>query len=154
MRFTRSRRLPSLDFDHMKALHEECVEQLQLMNSTLAASNLASGNMRDTLDDIVQAHWNAYIETIHLLCMHDEITNNAIKKIGLDLRVGDDLAEPQYQNNRPLISNLVQALSQLHQRMITVYKLHNLPGRDYLKESAEAEQEYVAAMIEMIHTSL
>lgn len=154
MRFTRSRRLPSVDFDHMKNLHEECIEQLALAAVSLESAQLANDLMRDKLDDMARAHWNSYIEVIHLICLHDESMNIAIKKIGLDMRSDDAAPEEQYQRRRFLLLSLLRTLIRHHQRMIYVYNLHGEPGKDYIDASAIPEREYISTILEMIHTTL
>lgn len=154
MRNFRNRKPMPIDFDHMKTLHEECIEQLQLMQTSLESAQLASDAMRDKLDDIANHHWHTYIDVIHLICMHDEAMNTSLKQVGLDLRTEDDTSEQQYQIKRSLILSLVVALVRRHQRMIYVYNLHGEPMKDYLSESTVIERDCMASIISMIYTTL
>ena len=154
MRNFRNRKPMSIDFDHMKTLHEEGIEQLQLMQTALESAQLASDTMRDKLDDMANHHWHTYIDVIHLICMHDETMNTSLKQVGLDLRTEDDLNEKQCQIKRSLVLSLVIALVRRHQRMIYVYNLHGEPMKDFLSESTVIERDCMASIISMIHTTL
>lgn len=154
MKYFRNRKPVTVDFDHMKTLHEECIEQLELMKVALETAQLASDMMRDRLDDMVNGHWHAYMDIVHLICMHDTSMNAEIKKIGLDLRMEDDEAEHQYQVKRILLLSLIAGLIRHHQRIIYIYEVHGDTVKDYLSESSLIEREYIATFIEMIHTTL
>lgn len=154
MRYYRNRKPITIDFDHMKTLHEECCEQLDLIRVSLEAAQLSSDMMRDKLDAMATAHWYAYMDIIHLLCMHDDAMNASLKKIGLDLRIEDAEAEQQYQAKRALLLGLITALKRHHQRVIYIYNLHGDTMKDYLNESAITERESIAGLIEMLHTTL
>jgi hypothetical protein len=144
----------SIDFDHMRTLHEECIEQLQLMQTALESAQLASDTIRDKLDDMANHHWHTYIDVVHLISMHDETMNTSLKQVGLDLRTEDDTNEAQCQIKRSLILTLVAALVRRHQRMIYVYNLHGEPMKDFLSESTVVERDCMASIISMIHTTL
>lgn len=154
MRTFRNRKPVSIDFDHMKALHEECIEQLELMKKSLESAQMASGIMRDTLDDLANNHWHTYIDVIHLICMHDDLMNLEIKKIGLDMRTDDDEVENQYQAKRILLLSLLSLLVRHHQRIIYIYQLHGEPMKDYLNESSIIERPCIAGILEMVHRTL
>lgn len=65
MRKLRLRRPASLDLDHMRLLHHEAIEQLELMRTAIEAAEQASDGMRDNLDEIALNHWHAYMDIIH-----------------------------------------------------------------------------------------
>ncbi len=138
----------------MKALHEECIEQLDLMRTALDSAQLASGTMRDTLDNIANHHWHTYIDVIHLICMHDEEMNVSLNKIGLDLRTEADTSENSHQIKRVFIASLIHALIRRHQRVIYIYKINGEPMKDYLIESTLVERDCIATIISMIHSTL
>lgn len=152
MKYFRGRKIVPIDYDHMKILHEECIEQLELMKVSLESAQLSSDMMRDRLDDMASQQWRAYIDVIHLLCMHDEQLNAQIQKIGMDLRAEDD--ERQYQTKRILLLSLLSALICHHRRVVYIYQVHGDTMKDYLNESSEAERVYIASIIEMVHTTL
>ena len=56
----------SMDLEHMRMLHTEAIEQLNLMYTTLEAAEQASDTNRDSLDDISVNHWDAYMDIIHM----------------------------------------------------------------------------------------
>ena len=62
-----SRRSLAVDPAHMITLHQEAIEQLELMQTTLEASEHASDRMRDTLDMITGTHWESYIDILHMI---------------------------------------------------------------------------------------
>jgi hypothetical protein len=49
----------------MRRLHQEALEQLDLMRTATEAAEQAIGTMRDTLEIIAMDHWNAYMDVIH-----------------------------------------------------------------------------------------
>ena len=154
MRFIRNRKPIPIDFDHMKTLHEECIEQLELMKVSLEAAQLANYLLRDKLDNIATKHWHTYIDMIHILCMHDEVMNLSMKKIGLDIALNDTIVEQQYQTKRILLLGLLRALIRHHQRIIYIYNVDAEPTKDYLDESVPLDREYLVNIIEMIHNTL
>ncbi|WP_371381462.1 hypothetical protein [Sporomusa aerivorans] len=62
-----SRRPLAVDPAHMITLHQEAIEQLELMRTAVEASEHASDRMRDTLNTITEAHWEAYMDIIHMI---------------------------------------------------------------------------------------
>jgi hypothetical protein len=56
----------SMDLEHMRMLHTEAIEQLDLMYTTLEAAEQASDTIRDSLDDISINHWDAYLDIIQM----------------------------------------------------------------------------------------
>lgn len=152
MKYFRGRKIVPIDYDHMKILHEECIEQLELMKVSLESAQLSSDMMRDRLDDMASQQWRAYIDVIHLLCIHDDRLNAQIQKTGMDLRAEDD--ERQYQTRRILLLSLLSALICHHRRVVCIYQAHGDTIKDYLNESSEAERVYIASIIEMVHKTL
>jgi hypothetical protein len=67
MRKRIDRRPMPLDIDHMRMLHEEAIEQLESMHTVLDAAEAASGTMRDTLENMVENHWHAYMDVLHMI---------------------------------------------------------------------------------------
>jgi hypothetical protein len=67
LRKLRSRKPMSLDLDHMRMLHEEASDQLELMHTVLEAAEQATDIMRDNLDDMALDHWHAYLDVIHMI---------------------------------------------------------------------------------------
>lgn len=67
MRKERDRRYVTLDTDHMRRLHQEAIEQLDLMRTALETAEQAIGTMKDTLDLIAMDHWNGYMDVIHMI---------------------------------------------------------------------------------------
>lgn len=154
MRVSRSQKTPSIDMDHMKALHEECIEQLELMKVSLEAAQFASYLMRDKLDAAAAGQWHSYMDMIHLICMHDEMMNDSIKKVGLDITRSITSAEQQYQSKRLLILGLLRALLKRHQRIAYMYDVTGEPTKDYLRDSAPLERERLVDLVEMIHHAI
>lgn len=66
MKKFRDRRHVTLDVEHMRRLHQEAMEQLDLMRTALEATEQASGTMRDTLEDMMLEHWNSYLDVLHM----------------------------------------------------------------------------------------
>jgi len=66
VRKTRDRRYVTLDTEHMRRLHQEAIEQLELMRTAFEAAEQAIGTMRDTLDEIALDHWNNYLDVVHI----------------------------------------------------------------------------------------
>lgn len=154
LKFFHNRKPVTLDYDHMKALHEECIEQLELMKGSLKAAQLAGDTMRDRLDDMAQNHWETYLDILHLLSMHDADLGTALEKAGLDLKGSETPVEKEYQLKRVLILSLTDHLIRRHQRMIYVYIHKSDPTKDYLLASLPLEREYFIDLIEMMHTLL
>ncbi|MEG6584552.1 hypothetical protein [Dendrosporobacter sp. 1207_IL3150] len=155
MRKIRSRKPISIDLDHMKTLHEEAIEQLELMKTTLEAAEHAKDTMRDNLDNMSVDHWNAYMDVLHMICMHDDAMNAILKKFGMKMR--DDSfenKERQFGIRRSLLLFLLMALIRRHRRVVYVYSLRGEPMNDYLKDSLTMEREHMADLISMIHNSL
>lgn len=151
MRKKFERRQMPIDFDHMRMLHEEAIEQLELMQTSLEAAENASGTMRDTLEGIVEDHWHAYMDVLHMICLHDETMSEALKKEGLSTR---DLENSDMEHNfsarRPLLLLLITALTRRHRRFWHIYGLRGNPMNDYVKESLSMERDHLAELAAMI----
>jgi hypothetical protein len=65
----------SIDLDHMQTLHEEAIEQLELMKTAIEAGEEAKDNMRDSLDNIAVNHWHAYMDVVHMNWMQCRISS-------------------------------------------------------------------------------
>lgn len=154
MKYFRSRRQNSVDYTHMKALHEECVEQLELLRDSLRAMRCANGAPRDRLREMADAHWNAYIEIIHLIAMHDVQLQQALAKSSLDLRGDEEAPERETRPPRCLLERLIALLLRRHRRILYIYRTNGEPMQDYLEESAVVERAYIAALVEMVHKTL
>jgi hypothetical protein len=63
----RDKKPVTLDLDHMKLLHMEAIDQLELMQSALEAAEASTGTMRDSLDQMALNHWNAYMDIMHMI---------------------------------------------------------------------------------------
>lgn len=63
----RDKKPVTLDLDHMKVLHLEAIDQLELMQSALEAAEDSTGTMRDVLDQMALNHWHAYMDIIHMI---------------------------------------------------------------------------------------
>ncbi len=155
MRKLRSKQPMSIDLDHLQALHAEATEQLDLLTTVLEAAEQAKDTMRDNLDHMAVNHWQAYLDILHMICMHDDAMNIAIKKFGLKMQ-GDSInnREQQFGIRRPLLLFLIIALNRRHRRIIHVYSLHGDPMSEYLKESLTMEREHMADLTTMIDSSL
>ena len=154
MKYFRSRRQVSVDYTHMKALHEECVEQLELLRDSLRAARCASGATRDRLREMAEAHWSAYIEIVHLIAMHDSQMQQSLSKSSLDLCNEEDAPERETRPPRCLLERLIALLLRRHRRILYIYRTSGEPMQDYLDESAVVERAYIAALIEMLHKTL
>ena len=150
-----SRRQQAIDPAHMIVLHHESIEQLELMQTAVEASEQTNDGMRDTLTAMADTHWEAYMDVIHMLTMHDSDLAAVMKKHGFAVR-DSDLEDVERQNYvcRASLLALITALIRRHQRFVYFYGLRsNLMG-DYLKESIAVEREHLAELIIMIQTLL
>ena len=154
MRKKFERRPMTIDLDHMRMLHEEAMEQLDLMKTVLDAAETASGTMRDTLEDIVDNHWHAYMDILHMISLHDEAIASALKQQGIKMQDTDEPdPERHFSSRRPLLLLLITALSRRHRRFWHIYGQRGNPMNDYVKDSLTMEREHlaeIAAMIESI----
>ena len=152
--FARDRKSPTVDVNHMRTLHEEAIEQLELMKTALDAKEESAGTFRDTLDDMAVSHWRAYLDTIHLIIMHDEAMASVVKKYSLTLREQSDERDERLGTSPVLLTLLLLALIRRHRRIWHIYGWRASPMGDYLKESLVMERERVAELIAMAQSLL
>lgn len=152
MRKTRDRRHFTLDIEHMRRLHQEAIEQIELMRTALETAEQAIGTMRDTLDEIALDHWNAYLDVMHMVTLHDETMASVISKHGLNMRDSEtyEQAQQELSTNHLLLLLLLQALTRRHRRFWDIYGWRGNPMSEYLKESMTVEREHIAELIAMI----
>ncbi len=151
MQKKRDRRPMTVDAEHMRRLHQEASEQIELLRTVLVAADQASGTARDTLDDIAVDHWNGYLDVLHMITLHDELMAAVLSKHGMSMRDCDGAdAQPQYCGSRLLLLPLLSALSRRHRRFSDVYGGRGHPMSDYLRESMTAEREHMAELIALI----
>ena len=144
------------DTDHIKTLHQEAAEQLDLMRTALEASEPAPGTMRDILDTIVENHWHSYLDIVHLITMHEESYATIMKKQPF-LEPDDDVseyAERKFTANRTLLVVLLTALIRRHHRMIQLGALLASPMNHYYQESMTMEKEHLAELLALIQHML
>lgn len=149
----RTRKPVQLDLDHMRMLHHEAIEQLELMRTAVEAAENASDRLRDSLDDMAFNHWHAYMDVMHMLCIHDQAMGSAMNRFGLKMRdAADDDSNPrQLGLQRLLLLLLLAALLRRHRRMEYIFGLRGGPMEDYLKETSTMEREHMAELVSMIH---
>lgn len=147
----RERKPTAVDTDHMRVLHQEAIEQLDLMRTALEATEQATGTMRDNLETMAENHWHAYLDVVHMLNMHDEALAQIMKKHGMSLRNSDDeVSNHQLLPNRASLLLLVAALIRRHQRLVYLWGLRSSPMTDYYRESMNMEREHTAELIAMV----
>lgn len=140
----------SMDLEHMGMLHAEAIEQLDLMYTTLEAAEQASDIMRDSLDDISLNHWDAYMDVLHMICMHDEFMRSALKKYDTKIREAQDNGgERQFGLHRVFLLFLLLALLRRHRRLEHIFSLRGNPMSDYFQESLNMEREHISNLITM-----
>jgi len=143
----------SMDLEHMSMLHAEAIEQLDLMYTTLEAAEQASDTMRDSLDDMSLNHWDAYLDIIHLIGMHDEAMNVAMKKYSTKMREIEAISEErQFALHRVCLLFLVLALLRRHRRLEHIFSLRGNPMSDYFQESLTMEREHISHLITLAQT--
>lgn len=151
MRKTLDRRTLPIDLDHMRMLHEEAIEQLDLMHISLESADAANGSMRDTLETMMKTHWQAHMDVLHLICLHDDAVAEALKNQGLPTRDCEvSVPEHLFGPERQFLLLLITALSRHHRRIWHIYGLRGTPMGDYLKDSLETERIHMAQLIAMI----
>lgn len=149
----RERKPLTVDTDHMKVLHHEALEQLDLMRTALEAAAAATGTMRDVLDVMVENHWHAYLDAVHMISMHDEALATIMKKPSLDNEV-NKYAECRFTGNRNLLLLLMAALSRRHQRFSYLWTVRSSPMSAYYQESMTMEREHIAELISLVETMI
>lgn len=151
----RGNRLPPIDTEHMKLLHEEAIDQLEMMITTLEAANQATDSTRDTLDQISINHWDAYMDVIHSICMHDEVMNATLKKQGMLMRESDsEFSERQFGVSRLLLIALLLGLIRRHRRFNRFYSYRANPMHEYLQQTMIMEREHIAVLIATIQDAM
>lgn len=153
MRILRARKPVSLDLDHMRMLHREAIEQLELMRTSVEAAEQASDRLRDNLDDMAFNHWHAYLDIMHMLCIHDQAMGSAMNRYGMKMRDAEesDTTSRQAGLQRLLLLLLIAALLRRHRRMEHIFNLRSGPMGDYLQENSTMEREHMAELVSMIH---
>ena len=151
-----SRRPLTVDPAHMITLHQEAIEQLELMRTVVDASEHASDIMRDTLTRMAENHWEAYLDILHMVCLHDESFAAVMKKHGFEVHDNEstDTEQQQFYVNRLLILALLVGLIRRHRRFSYFYSLRANPMGDYIKESVAMEREHIAAMLGMVQNMM
>lgn len=145
---TQTRKPMSMDLEHIRMLHNEAIEQLDLMYTTLEAAEHASDTTRDSLDDISINHWDAYLDVIHLISMHDEDMSASMKKYTMLIGESqDNVGERQIGLHRVFLIYLLLALLRRHHRMEHIFGLRGSPMSDYFQESLTMEREHIAHLI-------
>lgn len=151
-----SRRPVTVDPVHMITLHQEAIEQLGLMRTALEASEHASDGMCDALSSIAENHWEAYLDVLHMICMHDENFAAVMKKNGFAIpdNAPVETEQRQFYGSRILILSILLGLTRRHQRFSYFYGLRANPMGDYIKESVAMEREHIAKMIGMVQNMM
>jgi hypothetical protein len=145
---THTRKPMSMDLEHIGMLHAEAIEQLDLMYTTLEAAEQASDTMRDSLDDMSANHWDAYMDVIHLICMHDEAMSSAMKRYSTRMGAAQGTpGERQFCLHRVCLLFLLLALLRHHRRLEHIFSLRNNPMSDYFQESLTMEREHISNLI-------
>ena len=101
------------------------------MYTTLEAAEQASDTMRDSLDDMSSNHWDAYMDVIHLICMHDEAMSSAMKRYSTRMGEVQNPGERQFSLHRVCLLFLLLALLRHHRRLEHIFKLRSSPMSDY-----------------------
>ncbi|SMC76928.1 hypothetical protein SAMN04488500_108200 [Sporomusa malonica] len=155
MRKVFSRRSLAVDPAHMITLHQEAIEQLELMHTATEAAEQASDGVRDALNTIAENHWEEYTDIIHMISMHDEHFATVMKKHGFTMRDNESADnERQFYGSRLLLLALLLGLIRRHRRFAYFYGLRSNPMGDYIKESIAMEREHVAVMIGMVQNMM
>ncbi|WIW71630.1 hypothetical protein [Anaerosinus gibii] len=147
----RPRKAAAIDYAHVKYLHDECIEQLELMKISLESAQLSNDEIRDQLDYMAQNHWQFYLDTLHLLSMHDNDLKDSLLKVGLNARNTESNQEKEYQVKRVLLLALTTSLIKRHRRMEYVFSNQNNPAKDFLSLAAPIERDYLVTTITIIH---
>ncbi|WP_211289678.1 hypothetical protein SPSIL_032150 [Sporomusa silvacetica DSM 10669] len=151
-----SRRPLTVDPAHMITLHQEAIEQLELMSTVVEASEHASDGMRDTLTRMAENHWEAYLDVLHMICMHEESFAAVMKEHGFTTHDNEsvDTEQRQFFGSRLLIMALLLGLIRRHRRFAYFYSLRANPMGDYIKESVAMEREHIVGMIGMVQNMM
>lgn len=137
----------------MRMLHEEAIEQLDLMKTVLEAAAQARDTIRDNLNQMVLNHWHYYLDVVHMIAKHDETITLAFQQRGMELsEQEEEFPEREFNPNYTLLLLLLSALSRRHRRMWHVLGLHGEPMTDYLKDSLIMEREHMANLVSMLQS--
>lgn len=66
MRNLRERRPATIDIDHIRQLHQEAIDQLELLRTALDAVQNSNGAMRDSLLVMAANNWSSYMDVMHM----------------------------------------------------------------------------------------
>lgn len=150
-----TRKPPSIDVEHMKLLHQEAIDQLELMHTSLISAQEASGTLHDRLDEMAYNHWQAYLDVMHMIALHDQTLAEALKKQGFKMRSAtEDEENRQPFGLQPLVLLLALSLIRRHRRFYRFYDYRGNPMNEYMKESMKMEREHMAELVSMLHESL
>ena len=150
MRKFRLRRTVTVDVEHMQNMHHEAIEQLDIMHKVLETAQLATGSLRDTLDELAGDYWQAYMEVVHMICRHDEAMDHIMKKHTIRMTQTDSEQDDQYvAARRPLLLSVLQTLLRCHRRFEYLWGLvlKGSPMSSYFNESMSIEREHTAELI-------
>lgn len=152
----RDKKPVTLDLDHMKLLHMEAIDQLELMQSTLEAAEASTGTMRDSLDQMALNHWHAYMDIMHMIALHDDALAAVMTKFGMKMRhdAADEDVERQISARRSLLILLLFALIRRHRRFDRVFSYHVNPMGDYLKDSLTMERDHITELVAMVQSTI
>lgn len=149
-----SRRPLTVDPAHMIILHQEALEQLELMRTAVDAAEQASDTVQDALVHMAENHWEAYLDVLHMICMHDEAFTCVMKSHGFIMQDNETAAitaeQRQGYDSRLLIRSLLSGLISRHRRFAYFYGLRANPMGEYIRESIAKEREHMVEMIVMI----
>lgn len=148
MKKLHARKPMSMDLEHISMLHAEAIEQLDLMYTTLEAAEQATDILRDGLDDMSVNHWDAYLDVIHLICMHDEAMSSAMKR-HTPKEVENNSGERLLGLHRVFLLFLLLTLLRHHRRLEHIFSLRGNPMNEYFQESLTMEREHVCNLIAM-----
>lgn len=147
------RKQSPIDADHLRMLHREAVEQLELMRSVYDAACHTFGVYRDNLYNIVLVHWQSYLDIIHMLCMHDEKLNNCMQQVGLhEEKIAENANTIDSQQS--LASRIIPALICRHRRFDYYLTIRGTPMTEYLQVSINREKEHLAQLISILDSML
>lgn len=145
-----------MDIGHMRLLHLEAMEQLELMQTSLHAAEQRTDPTSDILDEISTNHWNSYLDIVHMICMHDGEMNKAIKQTELaDERIAvDSPGEDKLSIHRLPVATLINALLRRHKRIEHVFTMRGDPMAEYRQNSLALERKHVALLISLVQNLL
>lgn len=87
---------------------------------------------------------------MHLICMHDEAMNSALKRYTPKTGEIEPLAEErQFALHRVFLLYLLLTLLRHHRRLEHIFKLRGNPMNDYFQESLTMEREHLSNLITM-----